>query len=312
MTDQLPPPAPGRPLRFGLAGTGYWARVAHARALAATPGLTLAAVWGRNPAAAAELAGQHQATAHSDFDAFLADVDAVAFSIPPDVQAELAARAAHAGKHLLLEKPVATDLASADALVQAVTGAGVASVVFFTARFQPEIRAWLSDIAGSGWISGQALWLGSAVTGSSPFNTPWRREKGGLWDLGPHALSVLSASLGPIVSVLAAGGPGDVSHLILRHDGGATSTVTVTVRAPETLDQFELLVWGERGRAAMPALGGDPVVALRTALSELARNARTGVTDHPCDVRFGRDVTRVLAAAQEQIQGGAGRESATR
>ncbi len=302
VTDDLSAAAGRRPLRFGLAGTGYWARVAHARALASVPGVELAAVWGRNPEAAAELAGQHQATAHSDFGAFLADVDAVAFSIPPDVQAALAARAALAGKHLLLEKPVATQLAGADALVQAVTDAGVASVVFFTARFQPEIRAWLGDVSGQQWTSGQAIWLGSAVSPSSPFNTPWRRAKGGLWDLGPHALSVLSACLGPIVSVLAAGGPADVSHLILRHDSGATSTVTVTVRAPEALDNLELQVWGDRGRLAMPALGGDPVIALRHAISELARNIRAGVTGHPCDVRFGRDITRVLAAAQEQIQ----------
>jgi predicted dehydrogenase len=301
VTDDLAP-ADGRPpLRFGLAGTGYWAQVAHARALASVPGVELAAVWGRNPEAAAALAGQHQATAHSDFGAFLADVDAVAFSIPPDVQAELAARAALAGKHLLLEKPVATELARADALVQAVTEAGVASVVFFTARFQPEIRAWLGEVAGQQWTSGHAIWLGSAVSPASPFNTPWRRAKGGLWDLGPHALSVLSACLGPIVSVLAAGGPADVSHLILQHDGGATSTVTVTVRAPEALDNLELQVWGDRGSVAMPTLGGDPVIALRNAIGELARNIRSGVTGHPCDVRFGRDITAVLAAAQEQI-----------
>ncbi len=37
-----------RPLRFGLAGTGYWARITHAPALASTAGIELAAVWGRN------------------------------------------------------------------------------------------------------------------------------------------------------------------------------------------------------------------------------------------------------------------------
>jgi len=42
-----------RPLRFGLAGTGYWAQVTHAPALAATEGVELTAVWGRNPQAAA-------------------------------------------------------------------------------------------------------------------------------------------------------------------------------------------------------------------------------------------------------------------
>jgi predicted dehydrogenase len=288
-------------MRFGLAGTGYWARVAHARALASTPGVELAAVWGRNADAAAALAREHGAASHTDFDAFLSGVDAVAFSIPPDVQSELATRAASAGKHLLLEKPVAITTESADRLARAVSDADVASVVFFTARFQPEIRAWLDETSRAAWTGGQAAWLGSAVSTSSPFNTPWRRDKGGLWDLGPHALSVLSAGLGPVVSVLADGGPGDVSHLILHHDGGASSTVTLTVRAPADLDRFDLYLWGNEGRSVMPDLADDPVVALRLALTELSERAASADRAHPCDVHFGAAVTRVLAEAQRQI-----------
>jgi ornithine cyclodeaminase/alanine dehydrogenase-like protein (mu-crystallin family) len=47
-----------RPLRFGLVGTGYWARVTHAPALSSIEGVELAAVWGRSAAAAADLAGR--------------------------------------------------------------------------------------------------------------------------------------------------------------------------------------------------------------------------------------------------------------
>jgi predicted dehydrogenase len=288
-------------VRFGLAGTGYWARVAHARALTSTPGAELAAIWGRNADAAAALAREHGAAEYLDFEAFLADVDAVAFSLPPDVQSELATRAARAGKHLLLEKPVALTPGSADTLAQAVTDAGVASLVFFTARFQPAIRSWLDEMAGTSWTGGQAVWLGSAVSGPGPFNTPWRQEKGGLWDLGPHALSVLAAGLGPVESVLADGGPGDVSHLILHHDAGATSTLTVTVRAPADLDRFSLYLWGNGGRSVMPGLADDPVVALRVAVTELSELARATSHAHPCDVHFGAAVTRVLAEAERQI-----------
>src|SRR5439155_13758261 len=95
------------PLRFGLVGTGYWARIAHAPALAATEGIELAAVWGRDPGAAAALAAEHGATSVDDIDALLAAVDGVAFAVPPDVQAPIAAAAARAGKHLMLEKPIA-------------------------------------------------------------------------------------------------------------------------------------------------------------------------------------------------------------
>jgi predicted dehydrogenase len=298
---------PARPLRFGLVGTGYWARITHAPALASTEGIDFAAVWGRNPDAAAALAAEHGATAYPDLGAFLAGVDAVAFAVPPGVQSVIAVRAARAGKHLLLEKPIAITEADADELVRAVQDGGVASVVFFTARFQADVRAWLADVASTDrWAGGSAVWLGTAWQADSPFNTPWRRERGGLWDVAPHAVSLLWASLGPVVSVTADAGWGDISYLILHHEGGATSTVTATLSASEAAACFDLWLWGEHGRSAAPPEPSRPVAALRVALTELAANARAGQTAHPCDVRFGRDVGRVLAEAQRQIDARAG------
>jgi predicted dehydrogenase len=326
-----------RPLRFGLVGTGHWARVSHAPALASTDGIEFAAVWGRNREATADLAASYGVTPHHDIAAFLDGLDGVAFAVPPDVQAPIATTAANAGKHLLLEKPIATTGADADRLVAAVDQAGVASVVFFTARFQAEVRAWLAAVAagsdpaggapaggtsassapaggtpaggasagcapaGGAWAGGYAVWLGTAWQDSSPFNTPWRRDKGGLWDLGPHVVSLLWASLGPVTSVVADAGPADVSHLVLHHESGASSTATLTLSAPEAAEHFELYVWGEPGRSAAPREPGRPLAPLRTALTELASNARSGRVSHPCDVRFGRAVGRVLAEAQRQI-----------
>jgi hypothetical protein len=131
------------PLRFGLVGTGYWARITHAPALASSEGIEFVAVWGRDPGAARMLAAEYGAAAYADFDEFLAAVDAVAFAVPPDVQAAMAARAAAAGRHLLLEKPIATSVAAGGALVEAVEAAQVASVVFFTLLFSPP--------SGPGW-----------------------------------------------------------------------------------------------------------------------------------------------------------------
>jgi predicted dehydrogenase len=289
-------------LRFGLVGTGYWARVTHAPALASVDGVELTAVWGRSRTRAAELAARYDAAAYDNVDAFLAEVDAVAFAVPPDVQAAIAVRAADAGKHLLLEKPVAASDQEADALVSAVERAAVASVVFFTARFQPDVRRWLADVNGrTGWMGATGAWLGLALDESSPFNTPWRREKGGLWDVAPHLVSLLWASLGPVTSVTADAGLADVTHLILHHQSGATSTATVTLSAPGKAAGTELWVWGESGRSAAPMNAGDPVSALRTALIELVANARSGQVSHPCDARFGRDVVRILADAQRQL-----------
>ena len=290
------------PLRFGLVGTGYWARIAHAPALASTEGIEFAAVWGRDRTAAAELAAGYGARPYDDIDAFLAEVNGVAFAVPPDVQAPIAVRAARAGKHLLLEKPIALSEAGADALVEAVDAGHVASVVFFILRFRPEIRAWLADVtARGGWAGGVSSWFGSSLLESSPFNTPWRRDKGALWDLGPHLVSVLWASLGPVTSVTADAGLADVSYLILHHQDGTTSTVTVSQSGGADAAGFDAYVWGSAGRSAVPTGTDDPVVPLRTALTELADNARSGRTAHPCDVRFGREVVRVLTDAQRQI-----------
>jgi predicted dehydrogenase len=291
-----------RPLRFGLVGTGHWARITHAPALASAEGIEFAAVWGRDPQAAAGLAAACHVTAYHDFGAFLADVDGVAFAVPPDVQAALALRAARAGKHLLLEKPIAISEQRADTLAQAVEEARVASVVFFTARFQADVRAWLAEVGSCrGWAGATSVWLGSALRESSPFNTPWRRDKGALWDLAPHLISLLWAALGPVASVTADRGLADVTHLVLHHDGGATSTVTVTLSAPPAAEGLGLTIWGEPGRSSAPRETGQPVIPLRTALAELAAGARSGRVDHPCDVRFGRAVGVVLADAQRQI-----------
>ena len=240
--------------------------------------------------------------AYADLDEFLASVDAVVFAVPPDVQSQIAVRAARLGRHLLLEKPVALTDDEADALVEAVETAGVASVVFFTSRFQSDVRDWLAEVtAASGWLGGRAIWPGTALEEGNPFNTPWRRLKGGLWDLGPHVVSLFWASLGPVVSVTADRGLADITHLILHHASGVTSTATVTLSAPEAAGKFELALWGAPGWSIVPTETPEPVTALRVALTELAANVRSGRVDHPCDVRFGRDISRVLTAAERQL-----------
>jgi predicted dehydrogenase len=294
-------------MRFGLVGTGYWASFTHAPALATTPEATLTAVWGRNADATSALAARHGAVPYDDFDDFLADVDAVAFAVPPHVQAPLAVRAAEKGKHLLLEKPIALSAEDADAVVTAVEKAGVASVVFFTWRFNPEIRAWLADEqarggwSGEGWSGGTAVWLGASLEPDSPFNTPWRQQKGALWDLGPHLVGMLSACLGPVTSVTAVAGQGDLTHLVLGHAGGASSTTTMALDAPEAASGYNLFVWGAAGRSVMPATPPDPEESLRVAAVELIASANSSRVGHPCDVGFGRDIVRVLAEADTQL-----------
>ncbi|MGW4921810.1 Gfo/Idh/MocA family protein [Streptomyces parvulus] len=288
-------------MRIGLLGTGPWADMAHAPALGGHDGLDFAGVWGRRPGAAKELAERHGTRAYDDVDTLLADVDAVAVALPPGVQAELAVRAARAGCHLLLDKPLAPTVAQGRAVVDAARAAGVSSVVFFTARFQPETEAWIGEQAArEGWFTARAQWLGSVFGGDdSPFaRSPWRREKGALWDVGPHALSVLLPVLGDARRVTAAApGPGDTVHLVLDHSGGASSTLTLSLTAPAAAAGATVELRGREGVALLPEAAQGPVPALRRAADALL-GAAAGGRPSACDAAFGLRVTEILAEAE--------------
>src|SRR4029453_15440563 len=88
----------------------YWATETHAAVLAASDDAELAGIWGRDPAKTRAAAARFAIKGHTDLARLLAEVDAVAIAVPPDVQAELAVRAATAGRHLLLDKPLALSL----------------------------------------------------------------------------------------------------------------------------------------------------------------------------------------------------------
>ncbi|MFI8893671.1 Gfo/Idh/MocA family protein [Streptomyces paradoxus] len=291
-------------MRIGLLGTGPWAQMAHAPALSGHEKLDFAGVWGRRPEAAKELAERHGVRAYDDVDELFADVDAVAVALPPEVQASLAARAARAGCHLLLDKPLAPTVEQARAVVEAAEEAGVASVVFFTTRFQPEPAAWIGEQAAvPGWFTGRAEWLGAVFTSESPFATPWRREKGALWDVGPHALSVLLPVLGDVRRVTAAVfGPGDTAHVVLDHAGGASSTLTLSLTAPPAAAGAGVELRGEAGVAVLPDSSDGAVAALMRAADALLDAARTG-RPHACDAAFGLRVTEILTAAQDLLDG---------
>ncbi|MFD5481437.1 Gfo/Idh/MocA family protein [Streptomyces hawaiiensis] len=293
-------------MRIGLLGTGPWAQMAHAPALSGHEELDFAGVWGRRPEAAKELAGRHGVRAYDDADELFADVEAVAVALPPEVQAALAARAARAGCHLLLDKPLAPTVAQGRAVAEAAEEAGVASVVFFTTRFQPEPAAWIAEQAAvAGWFTGRAEWLGAVFTGESPFATPWRREKGALWDVGPHALSVLLPVLGDVRRVTAAAyGPGDTAHVVLDHTGGASSTLTLSLTAPPAAAGAAVELRGESGVAALPDSADGAVPALKRAADALLDAARTG-RPHACDAAFGLRVTEILTAAEDLLDNGA-------
>ncbi len=276
-------------------------------ALAAHPGAELTGVWGRRPEAAGALAATLGTTAYSGdegADALIAASDAVAFALPPDIQAPLAVRAAAAGRHLLLDKPVAATAEGAREVADAAGRSGVFSVVFFTSRFESAVSRWIGEQAArGGWFTAHAHWLGSlyADGSDSPFAaSPWRREKGGLWDVGPHALSVLLPVLGDVTDVTAVRTEPDLTHLVLRHASGTSSSVALSLSAPKAGASTGVELSGTHGVERMPQGRDTAQTSFESAIDGLLQAVRTGRA-HEVDVRFGARVTEVLTRAEESI-----------
>jgi predicted dehydrogenase len=230
----------------------------------------------------------------------------VAVALPPDVQAELATRAAAAGKHLLLDKPLAFSTEAADALVAAVHDSGVRSVVFFTQRFNSPNAGWLDEVVREGgWFAGQVTHYVNIFGAGSPYaDSPWRSTHGALWDIGAHALSILLPVLGPVETVVAQRGPGDAVNVGLQHAGGVASTMALSLTAPEGSLHWEPRFFGAHRTVTMPHSTSSPQQALGSAIDVLVDEAVPHPWRHPCDVRFGRDVVAVLEAAQRFLDTG--------
>jgi hypothetical protein len=106
-----------------------------------------------------------------------------------------------------------------------------------------------------------------------------------------------------VTTVQAGAGQGDTVHLVLSHPEGRASTVTLSHTAAPLAAGIEVWVHGDAGRLVLLPESGTPVEPHRVAVSELQAAALTGGT-HPCDVVFGRDVVRVLKAAQRALDTG--------
>jgi predicted dehydrogenase len=292
------------PLRVGLVGGGPWAQRVHAPAIAAHRDFQLTGVWTRRPAAAAELAAAHGATTFEDVDALIDGVDVVAISVPPIVQPGIAEAAALAGRHVILEKPIAATLVDAERLAGAVAAAGVASLVVLTFRFAPETRRWLSDVeAGAPWSGGTARWLSGALLGGEFAGSPWRQENGALLDIGPHLFDLVDAALGTIVEIRAATfTEPDLWHVICAHAGGEVSTATLSMRLPIDPSVLEFDVYGSGGRAVLSSRRTPALPCFATLLDELAEMIRTSTTAHPCDVQRGLHLQRIIDQIRQQAR----------
>ncbi|ABU58285.1 Gfo/Idh/MocA family protein [Roseiflexus castenholzii] len=186
-------------IRFGIIGAGVAGRY-HAQAIVQTPGARLVAVCAGRPERAAALAEAFGASVEPNAEALLArnDIDAVCICTPSGQHAAQGIAAAHAGKHVLVEKPIAITLADADALIDACRAAGVHLGVALQRRTDPEFRA-ARDAIAAGALGRMVL---GAITipylrtqayyDSADWRGTWALDGGGaLMNQGIHLLDLL-------------------------------------------------------------------------------------------------------------------------
>lgn len=287
---------------MGVVGSGYWAVSTHLPAALASD-FTLTGVWGRDAEKASVAGRAVGVTGFSDYDEFLREVDVVTLAVPPTVQTELALRAIEQGKHVMLEKPLGLSPEEAAAIVASVQRARVASSVNLTARFQPEIATWMKERGEEHWDGATLRWISDdLIAPGSPWApSTWRQEHGALWDLGPHALSFLTLTLGEIAEIRAQRHPEAVTELRTVHERGAEATVMLGQHstARESVTQLS------RGRevSTPPLATTDGRQALTLGLNRLAERAATGSQD-VSEIEQALRITQHLGAAQRHLDAG--------
>ncbi|HVA42267.1 MAG TPA: Gfo/Idh/MocA family oxidoreductase [Acidimicrobiales bacterium] len=292
------------PLRIGLVGAGPWAAMLHAPMLARSPDVDLVGIWARRPEAAGALAERRHTKAFADLDALMDAVDALAFGVPPDVQCEFGIRAARAGKHLLLEKPLGLDLSGASELAAAIEESGVRSQMVLTRRYMPSTIAFLDRAAALAPYGGRAAAISGAVLGDAPFATPWRIAHGALLDVGPHVIDLLDAAIGPIGDISARGDPRRYIVLNCEHRNGAVSQAALSISQPMDGSIWTFELYGAAGVISLEDGGPDAAdqyaAAVESIPRELAEVVRSGA-DHPFDARRGLHLQGLIERAQRSL-----------
>jgi UDP-N-acetyl-2-amino-2-deoxyglucuronate dehydrogenase len=199
-----------RPHGFGIVGAGVIGTT-HADAIALVPNAGLAAVTDVVPQRARDLAETFGCAAEPDLEALLAraDVDVVSVCVPSGLHAEVGARAAAAGKHLVVEKPLDVSLAAADRLIAAARDAGVTMTVISQHRFDSgldELRRVIDSGALGSLVLGEASTKWYRTQGyydSAAWRGTWDLDGGSLMNQGIHYVDLLRWCMGPVIEVTA-------------------------------------------------------------------------------------------------------------
>ncbi len=292
-------PVGARPLRVALLGCGRIARIFHLPILAELPVFELVAVAEPDPAGRALALGKAPAArVVEDWREALDDagIEAVVVCLPSGMHADVACAAFAAGKHVYLEKPVATTFEDGHRVRDAWRASGAMGMTGFDQRFAAPMVALKRELrAGTiGRPTGARLAMGSGRRDAPEWKRARATGGGVLLDLGSHMADlvrfVLEKEVGvvgaSIASVLA---DDDTAAFTMTLTGGLLAQAWVTL-AGITESRFEVV--GERGMLIADRYAGTlRHEAPEPPWSRPAR-ARAGLT------RLGRDTRALLEVAR--------------
>jgi predicted dehydrogenase len=232
--------------RIGTAviGVGKVA-TAHAQALATLPGSRFVAVLDADPERARAFADVYGVRAYSDLDALLENpsVGMVSICTPHPTHAGIAVRAAEAGRHVLVEKPMAVRVADCEMMIRAATAAGVRLGVVSQRRFYEPVRRMREAIL-DGRIGRPVMgtvtvlgWRSEAYYAADAWRGTWAGEGGGiLVNQVTHHLDLLQWFMGSVEELFGywanLNHPSieveDTAVAVLRFAGGGLGSIVVS------------------------------------------------------------------------------------
>ena len=313
----LPPAA--RRLGWGVVGCGWVARDYGAPGIEASGNGRVAAVFDVDPAASARLASNvlgGRAATRPSLAALLDDpgVQAVYVATPNHRHLEAVEACAAAGKHVLCEKPMATNLESARRMLAACEAAGVLYATAFDQRFHAAHRRLRDLVAGGvlGVVSQArvhyACWLPPDWAADNWRVDPRRAGGGAMIDLAPHGVDLISMLLGDewerLVALTQHRVHGyevdDGAVLVGRTWGGVVASIQVAYNCPDSYPRRRLELIGTRAMAlATDTMGQDPGGSLE--LIDAGTGRRSPVVIDPEDDRspFAAQAEAFAASALE-------------
>jgi predicted dehydrogenase len=230
-----------RKLAVGVAGCGYWGPNL-ARNFSQHPDTEVTALCDPDAARLEHVRGLHpSASAHLRYDRFLRSpqLDAVVVATPVHTHHALAKAALLAGKHVLIEKPMASSAAECEDLIAIARSEGLILMVGHTYLYSEPVRRIADIIRGGGigelkYINCQRLNLGL-----------FQRDINVAWDLAPHDLSIILSLTGDLPATVNCQGnahihPGieDVTNMSLGFPGGRFATVQSSWLEPRKVRQM--------------------------------------------------------------------------